>query len=507
VKKLGIGISDFKELIQGNYIYVDKTEYIYKLINSGKYYFLSRPRRFGKSLLLSTIRYLFEGQRELFKGLYIQDKWEWEEIYPVIRISFAKDIKRKEDLRDRIREEIEKNYERNGEEMEEGKKDEGSLLERLVIKINKKKRKQVVILVDEYDKPILDVIEDKKEAEEVRKELKGFYSVLKDLDEYIRFVLITGVSKFSKVSLFSGLNQLKDISLDERYGNICGYTQEELEKYFKEYLGGVDLEEVKEWYNGYSFLGDRLYNPFDILLYLDSKKYKNYWYETGKTEFLFKLLKEKEYKLPFLEKEYYTNEILEKFDIEYVGIEALMYQTGYLTIKEVRRIEEEEVYVLGYPNKEVRQSFNRELLYYITGEYQSDRTSKLKMALIEEDMEEIRRQIEIFLETISYEVMKNENVYQAAIYGLMYGMGYEVEIEDRTIKGRIDLTLLINRKKVYIMELKLIEKEEEKGKAIKQIEEREYYKKYMNYDKIYIVGIEIDKVKKKIVNYEYKRVK
>jgi hypothetical protein len=507
MKKLGIGISDFKELIKGNYIYVDKTEYIYKLINSGKYYFLSRPRRFGKSLLLSTIRYLFEGQRELFKGLYIEDKWEWEEIYPVIRISFAKDIKRKEDLRDRIKEEIEKNYERNGEEMEEGKKDEGSLLEKLVIKINKKKRKQVVVLVDEYDKPILDVIEDKKEAEEVRKELKGFYSVLKDLDEYIRFVLITGVSKFSKVSLFSGLNQLKDISLDERYGNICGYTQEELEIYFKEYLEGVDLEEVKEWYNGYSFLGDRVYNPFDILLYLDSKKYKNYWYETGKAEFLFKLLKEKEYKLPFLEKEYYTNEILEKFDLEYIRIEALMYQTGYLTIKEVKRIEEEEVYVLGYPNKEVRQSFNRELLYYITGEYQSDRTSKLKMALIEEDMEEIRRQIEIFLETISYEVLKNENVYQVAIYGLMYGLGYEVEIEDRTIKGRIDLTLMINRKKVYIIELKLIEREEEKGKAMRQIEEREYYKKYMNYERIYIVGIEIDRNKKRIENYEYKRVK
>jgi uncharacterized protein YlaN (UPF0358 family) len=507
MKKLGIGISDFKELIKGNYIYVDKTEYIYKLINSGKYYFLSRPRRFGKSLFLSTIRYLFEGQRELFKGLYIEDKWEWEEIYPVIRISFAKDIKRKEDLKSRIREELEKNYERNEEEIEEKKKDEGSLLEKLVIKINKKKRKQVVVLVDEYDKPILDVIEDRKEAEEVRKELKGFYSVLKDLDEYIKFVIITGVSKFSKVSLFSGLNQLEDISLSKEYGNICGYTREELEFYFREYLEGVNIEEIREWYNGYSFLGDRLYNPFDILLYLKNREFDNYWYESGKTEFLFKLLKRKEYKLGYLEKEYYTKEILEKFDIEYISIEALMYQTGYLTIKETKRIENERVYVLDYPNREVRQSFNRELLYYITGEYQSDRTSKLKIALIKEDMEEIRKQIEVFLETISYEMIRNENVYQAAIYGLMYGMGYEVEIEDRTIKGRIDLTLLINRKKVYIIELKLIEREEEKGKAIKQIEEREYYKKYMNYEKIYIVGIEIDRNKKRIENYEYKRVK
>ncbi len=507
MKKLGIGISDFKELIKGNYIYVDKTEYIYKLINSGKYYFLSRPRRFGKSLLLSTIEYLFRGERELYKGMYIEDKWNWEEKYPVVRIDFG-------DTQVRSTEELEK--ELKAIIIEVGKvygykyNEEYTInrnLRLLTEKIYEESKKRIIILIDEYDKPILDNIEKKEEAEKIREVLKGFYITLKGIDKYIRFMLITGVSKFSKVSLFSGLNQLEDISLSKEYGNICGYTQEELEKNFKEYLEGVDLEEVREWYNGYNFLGEKVYNPFDILLYLKSKVYKNYWYETGKTEFLFKLIKEKEYKLPFLEKEYYTNEILEKFDIEYIRIEALMYQTGYLTIKEVKRIEEEEVYVLDYPNKEVRQSFNRELLYYITGEYQSDRTSKLKMALIEEDMEEIRRQIEVFLETISYEVLKNENVYQGAIYGLMYGMGYEVEIEDRTIKGRIDLALFINRKKVYIIELKLIEREEEKGKAIRQIQEKEYYKKYMNYEKIYIVGIEIDKLKKRIVNYEYKKVK
>jgi hypothetical protein len=159
------------------------------------------------------------------------------------------------------------------------------------------------------------------------------------------------VSKFAKVSLFSGLNQLEDISLSKEYGNICGYTQEELEIYFKEYLEGVDLEEVREWYNGYNFLGEKVYNPFDILLYLRNREFKNYWYETGKTEFLFKLIKEREYKLGYLEKEYYTKEILEKFDIEYISIEALMYQTGYLTIKEIKRIENERVYVLDYPNR------------------------------------------------------------------------------------------------------------------------------------------------------------
>jgi hypothetical protein len=507
-KLLPIGISDFKKLREGGYVYVDKTEYIYRLIKEGSgYYFLSRPRRFGKSLLLSTFEYLFKGERELYKGLYIEDKWNWGEKYPVVRIDFAKDVVNREDLKEKMYQELRKNYMWNNLEMLKEIRDKSILLEELIMRLSEKEKKQVVVLVDEYDKPILDVIEDKNEAEEVRKELKGFYSTLKGLDRYIKFVIITGVSKFSKVSLFSGLNQLEDISLSKEYGNICGYTQEELEIYFKEYLEGVDLEEVREWYNGYNFLGEKVYNPFDILLYLRNREFDNYWYESGKTEFLFKLIKRREYKLGYIEKEYYTKEILEKFDVECMSIEALMYQTGYLTIKETKRIENERVYVLDYPNREVRQSFNRELLYYITGEYQSDRTSKLKMALIEEDMEEIRRQIEVFLETISYEVLKNENVYQASIYGLMYGMGYEVEIEDRTIKGRIDLTLMINRKKVYIIELKLIEREEEKGKAIRQIQEREYYKKYMNYEKVYIVGIEIDKVKKRIENYEYKRVK
>jgi hypothetical protein len=507
MKLLPIGISDFRELIVGGYIYVDKTEYIYKLLRNGKYYFLSRPRRFGKSLLISTLEYLFKGEKELYKGLYIEDKWKWEETYPVIRIDFAKDIKNKEDLKEKVYQELRKNYMWNKLEMSKEIRDESILLEELIMRINEKEKKQVVVLVDEYDKPILDVIEDKKEAEKVRKELKGFYSTLKGLDRYIRFVLITGVSKFSKVSLFSGLNQLKDISLDVRYGNICGYTQEELEFYFKEYLEEVNLEEVREWYNGYNFLGEKVYNPFDILLYLDSKKFKNYWYETGKTEFLFKLLKEKEYKLPFLEKEYYTNDILEKFDIEYIGIEALMYQTGYLTIKDVKRIEEEEVYVLDYPNREVRQSFNRELLYYITGEYQIDKTSKLKMAFIKEDIEEIRNQIEIFMESMSYEILRNEYVYQAAIYGLIYSTGFSIILEDTTFKGRIDLTILVNRSIVYIMEFKVIQDEKEKGKAVKQIEEKEYYKKYLNYEKVYIVGVEFDKTKKQIVNFEYKQVK
>jgi hypothetical protein len=507
-KLLPIGISDFKKLREENFIYVDKTEYIYKLITEGgNYYFLSRPRRFGKSLLLSTIRYLFQGKKELFKDLYIYDKWNWEEIYPVIRIDLSQiTIKKEEEFQDQmelILKEIGKEYKYKYERKYKASGNLHLLIKRCYEYYNKK----VVILIDEYDKPILDNIENKQEVERIREELKRFYTTLKGLDEYIRFVLVTGVSKFAKVSLFSGLNQLEDISLSKEYGNICGYTQKELEFYFKQYLDGLNLEEIKEWYNGYSFLSDRLYNPFDILLYLKNKVFKNYWYETGKTEFLFKLLKTKNYELPYLNKLYYTSDILDKFDIEYISIEALMFQTGYLTIKEVKQIQSEEMYLLDYPNKEVRQSFNRDLVFYITKSYHTDRIYNLKIAIINEEIEKIKEQIEIFINSISYNILKNEYVYQAAIYGLIYSTGFNVIIEDNTSKGRIDLTILVNKSIVYIMEFKVIENSKEKGKAIKQILQKEYYKKYLNYDKVYILGIELDKTKKQIVNFEYQKIK
>jgi hypothetical protein len=508
MKKLGIGISDFKELIKGNYIYVDKTEYIYKLINSGKYYFLSRPRRFGKSLLLSTIRYLFEGQRELFKGLYIEDKWNWEERYPVIRIDFAEaQVKNADELEKELKATIIETGRKYGYEYNKEYTINRNL--RLLIEgIYEISKKQVVILIDEYDKPILDNIEKRQEVERIREVLKGFYTTLKGLDEYIKFVLVTGVSKFAKVSLFSGLNQLEDISLSKEYGNICGYTQEELEIYFKEYLEGVDKEKIKEWYNGYSFLGERLYNPFDILLYLRNREFDSYWYKTGTPSFLIKLIKEREYDVSELENKIVKKNILEKFDLEEIRIEALMFQTGYLTIRKEYKKEYGQEYKLGFPNKEVRISFNEDILpLVLSKDIRENIADKIIEILKGEKLEELREQIEVLISNISYVHYKGESSYIIAIFSLLYTTGLNVITEDNTDKGRIDLTVIVNKGIVYIIEVKVIEREEEKGKAIKQIEEREYYKKYMNYDKIYIVGIELNKSKKQIVNFEYKRVK
>jgi hypothetical protein len=509
MRKLPIGISDFKKLREENFIYVDKTKYIYKLITEGGgYYFLSRPRRFGKSLLISTLEYLFKGEEELFKGLYIQDKFNWEEVYPVIRVDFSKDILKKEDYKKRVIQELEKNYINNGIEMLEKGEDEISLFEKLIITIYKSYGKQVVVLVDEYDKPILDLIEDIKQAQNIRKQLKAFYSVLKGLDKYIRFVLITGVSKFSKVSLFSGLNQLEDISLNKEYGNICGYTQKELELYFKDYLEKLNLEEIKEWYNGYYFLQDTLYNPFDILLYLKNREFRSYWYKTGTPTFLIKLIKKQKYDITKLDNIILRENILEKFDIEEIRIEALMFQTGYLTIKEVYQKEYGQEYKLGFPNKEVKISFNENILEFtIKEEIRYKLVDEIITILKKEEIKKLKEKLEILISNISYMYLGNEASYVLAVFVLLYSTGLNVITEDNTSKGRIDLTVIVNNSIVYILEFKVIQDEKEKGKAIKQILEKEYYKKYLNYQKIYIIGIEIDKTKKQIVNFEYKKVK
>jgi hypothetical protein len=508
MKKLPIGISDFKELIEGNYIYVDKTEYIYKLINQGKYYFLSRPRRFGKSLLLSTIRYLFKGHKDLFKNLFIEDKWNWNETYPTIRISFAIDLLKKYDYKKRIIQELLKNYINNELETFENPEDEVELFENLIINIYRKYKKQLVILIDEYDKPILDLIEDIKQAEEVRKYLKAFYSVLKNLDEYIKFILITGVSKFSKVSLFSGLNQLEDISLNKEFGNICGYTQNELESYFKDYLKDLNLDQIKDWYNGYNFLQDTLYNPFDILLYLRNREFDSYWYKTGTPSFLIKLIKDKKYDVTQLENKIVKKNILEKFDIEEINIEALMFQTGYLTIKEVYQKEYGQEYKLGFPNKEVRISFNENILEFtIKEEVRYKLVDEIISTLKKEDISKLKEHIDLLINNISYMYLKEEASYVLAVFVLFYSTGLNVITEDNTSKGRIDLTIIVNNSIVYIIEFKVIENAQDKGKALNQIIQKQYYQKYLNYDKIYIIGIEFDKNKKQISNFEYQQIK
>jgi len=356
MKNLPIGIQTFEKIINEDYCYVDKTVFIKKLENGG-YYFLSRPRRFGKSLFIDTLKEAFSGNKELFKGLYIYDKWDWDRRYPVIKISFGSGGFRKpDDLIETIDsnlKEISKIY---------GVEIEGRLINLrfrdLIIKLNEKYNEKVVVLIDEYDKPILDVIENVEVAKENREILKGFYGVLKDADAYLKLVFLTGVTRFSKVSIFSGLNQLNDITLDSEFSTICGYTQTDLETVFVDRLKDFDVEEVKRWYNGYSWLGEKVYNPFDILLLFDKKIFRMYWFETGTPSFLIKLFKDNNYYLPDLENLVVGEEILPNLDIDNFFPENLLFQSGYLTIKDVITDESETSYVLTYPNFEVRKSFN-----------------------------------------------------------------------------------------------------------------------------------------------------
>ncbi len=275
LKKLPIGIQSFSEIIKGKYIYIDKTEQAFNLLNNYKYVFLSRPRRFGKSLFIDTLYEIFTGNKELFKGLYIYDKYDFTP-YPVIRISWSGDFSTQETTIYRANKIMSLNARNLQIECEDSPP--SSFFEDLIQKSYEKYGKQVIILIDEYDKPILDNIGDIEKAKERRKFLRSIYSQIKENDKYIRFVFLTGISKFSRASIFSDLNNIEDISLNPNYATICGYTQNDLETTLAEHLQGSDIQEVREWYNGYNFLGDNVYNPFDVLLFIRNQfEFQPYW--------------------------------------------------------------------------------------------------------------------------------------------------------------------------------------------------------------------------------------
>ncbi|PWR69669.1 ATP-binding protein, partial [Methanospirillum stamsii] len=293
--KLPIGVQSFEKMRTEGYAYVDKTWFISDLARKGTYYFLSRPRRFGKSLFIDTLDCAFSGRKELFSGLYLDSpeaEWDFTITYPVLRVDFAGGaLSQISDLINRLTSTLdgwEEFY-----EIEKSSGDPGDRLLSLIPKIAKKTGKQVVILVDEYDRPILDNIGDINLMQEMRDCLKNFYGAIKPLDLHLKFVLLTGVSKFAKTGIFSGLNNLNDITLDKAYSTICGYTQQNLETIFSEYLQRFDINEVREWYNGYSWTGDSVYNPFDILLLFSKGVFRPFWFETGTPSFLITLWQKK----------------------------------------------------------------------------------------------------------------------------------------------------------------------------------------------------------------------
>lgn len=507
MKKLPIGIQTLSEIINGGYVYVDKTAIALDLINSGKYYFLSRPRRFGKSLFVDTLKEIFSGNKTLFKGLYIEDKWDFEQTNPVLFISFGMgfygDLS---GLDERLRFAL-KTVERELD-ISVATTDPVYCFQELIWQAHQKYQKKVVILIDEYDKPILDNIIDKAKARVIRDRMKDFYSLIKQNDAFIQLVFITGVSKFSKMHLFSGLNNINDITLDGQFGNICGYTHQDLLTYFQLHLEDTDIELVRTWYNGYNFFGEKVYNPFDILLFLsNNKEFRNYWWGTGNPKFLIDLLQTKSYHIPDLVNYIASEEMLSSFDVDTIELEALLWQTGYLTIKEKIHTPFGVNYQLTIPNKEIQTSLNSLFITYLTG----DRSGKFAIqhrilkALQDGNLEDFQTILKRLFASIAHQNYTKNNIadyegyYASVLYAYLSSLGLPVIPEDTTNKGRIDLTIQLPDK-AFIFEFKVVETAT--GTALAQIKKRQYYQKYTSYEKIYLVGIEFGKSERNIVGWE-----
>ncbi len=512
LKPLPIGIQSYEDLITGGFLYIDKTKYIYNMIKHKGYYFLSRPRRFGKSLLISTLEAIFLGKKELFKGLWIEKaEYNWQE-HPVIRLDFTQ-IYNKEpnEFKNEIKRRLIKIGDSYNIELNEERPLPGIFSE-LIISLYEKTNRKIVILIDEYDKSIIDNIKDVKTAKENRDILKSFYGILKGADEHLRFVILTGVTKFSRVSIFSDLNNLDDITTSESYAGLIGCTHNELLEYFSEYIKELadkndDNEDnikkkIEIWYDGYRFSEAplKIYNPFSLLLLFKHLRFKNYWFETGTPTFLINLIKKGNYDLKNLEEEEVSELAFSSYEIENLSALPLLVQTGYLTIKDYDK--EYSLYKLCYPNYEVKKSF----LSWLAADYSNIEKGYVNSYLMrsvkylkEGDLEKFFEMLQIFFSNINYELhIKNEKYYQTIFFVIFKLIGLETKAEVSTNIGRIDAVIELSDK-VYIFEFKINDTPEN---ALKQIKDKKYYEKYSGTNKkIVCVGAEFGIGERNIMNW------
>lgn len=516
MKKIPLGISTFEKIRdkQANYLYVDKTEIAYQLINNGSYYFLSRPRRFGKSLFVDTLSDLFQGKQALFEGLSVYNIWDWNNQYPVILVDFnTGDFRTSQSIEKRVQGVLDENCLRLGVECQNIEDIPGYFSE-LIRKIHNKCQQKVVILIDEYDKPILDNITNSDMAFAAREILKTFYSVIKSNDRYLEFVFITGVSKFSKMNLFSGLNNLTDITTYPEYAAICGYTHRDIETTFVQHMNGVDLNKLKRWYNGYDYLGgeeNRVYNPYDILLFIDNHhEYENYWWGTGNPSFLISKLQEQKYYIPDLENIIVSKEVLNTFDVNYIDLVALLWQTGYLTLskKIIRR--DKLFYQLQIPNQEIQCSLNELFLQFLTCHTTEAITHQDSIYDdLMNDLNQFKTTLTTLFASIPYHNYANniiaeyEGYYASVVFTYLMSLGFPCIAEDVTHRGRIDLTIKLPGR-IIIIEFKVDKKE----KALEQIKQKKYYEKYLTQGQaIYIVGICFSSNDRNIIEFDWEKLK
>ena len=511
VRKLPIGIQSFESLRKDNYLYVDKTKVIFDLINLGRYFFLSRPRRFGKSLLLSTIKSYFEGKRELFDGLALSKKEvEWV-ARPVLYLDLNTNAyDDKSVLVDKLDDSLSKWEQEYG--LESKDLPLGMRFEKVIEGAYKKTGHRVAILVDEYDKPMLQAIGNKELQEDFRSTLKGFYGALKSMDSCIKFAMLTGVTKFGKVSVFSDLNNLNDISMDAQYYDICGITEEELKSNFSFYIkqlaeaNSLSIDEclgrLKEMYDGYHFEESvpGVYNPFSLLNAFLKKKFGSYWFESGTPTYLVKLLQLHDYKLEKLDGLETSSQVLNSIDSGSTNPVPTIYQSGYLTIKGYDP--EFGLYKLGYPNKEVEEGFLSFLLPYYSAYDNVDSPFELQQFVKDVksgNVEQFIERLRSFFSATPYDTMKDvENYYQNVLLILFRLAGFYIRAEYRTSRGRIDL-LLESQDYRYVMELKLDKTAEE---ALSQIKTKEYALPYsLDGKKTYLIGLNFSSQTRNIDKY------
>jgi len=518
LKKLPLGLSDFKKIIDGDYVYVDKTQLIYELIAGGDYYFLSRPRRFGKSLLISTLEELFSGNKKLFENLWIgKSGYTWP-VYPIIHFDFSSISnlsvqELRQDIIDTI-EEIAITYAIEVPKQQTIAGKFKALIKQLAT-IN-----QVVILVDEYDKPILDHIDNLDEAKAQRAVLKSLYTAIKGSDRYIKFLLLTGVSKFAKTSIFSGINNLRDITLSKQYATLLGYTHQELTDNFADYLEKqvpeigdtvpAVIKNMQQQYDGYQFFqnSELVFNPYSVLTSFTENALGNYWFATGTPTFLITLMKTSTYPLNRIYQPIMSADELDGFEPNDIKITALLYQTGYLTIKDYNK--NSKGYTLDFPNYEVASAFNLLVstsFTQLTGDQTKTYAAQIAQAFAQKNMVELQNILQSFFNEMPYNVhIKREFDLQIIIFSVFKLIGIEVDSEVVTSLavpaeafsegwGRADLVVSLP-KLVYVIELKFNKTAQE---ALSQIQDKKYYEKYLNSGKkITLLGINFDEPTKTV---------
>ena len=517
-KKLQGTSCTFRDMIEGSFLYVDKTRYFYELIRPIKgTYFVSRPRRFGKSLAISTIEEIFSGDKELFQGLWIHDSdYQWK-TYPVIRLDFGADkvntATRLEEVIQEFLEEVAKQY---------GLTLKGSsylsLFRNLVHQLAQAHNGKVVLLVDEYDKPIVDNLDNLEEAKEIRDVLRGFYGVAKALDRYWRFVFITGISKFSRVGVFSTMNNLDDLTLDYRFADALGITEAELRHYFQEHIDEFAqkkkitseelLAQIRRWYDGFRFApeGQNLYNPFSTIQLFLKQRFYNYWFATGTPSFLIKLLREQEYDITALDGVEIDALAFDTYELDNLAIHPLFFQTGYLTIKDFEEDEFGHVFTLSYPNYEVEQAF----VTYLLNDYNKgditltdSHLRRLLRALQAKDLKQFFQILNIFFANVDYDLhIKQEKYYQTIFYMIFLLLGLKISAEMKTNQGRVDAVIEL-KDDIFIFEFKL---DDTASTALQQSKDKEYAEKYRLHGKtITLVGANFDYGQRKVTEWKHEQ--